>query len=85
MTVSAKSLKVSYFERVLPRFALQWLDMVALKPPGPPAFDAAPVVALEDSTADASPVAGIQVGVVATQIIFYENEISIVLRFNGFN
>ena len=60
-----------HVERVLPRLTLWWRHVVALQPPGPAAYDAAPAVALEDGAADNGPTPGVQVGVAVAQIFCY--------------
>ena len=67
MTAAAQCLESVHVERVLPRLALQWRDVVAFQTAGLAALDTAPAVALEDGAADGGPAPGVQADVVAAQ------------------
>ena len=47
-------------------------DVIALQPTRPAALDTAPAVALKDGASHSGPAAGIQVGVVATQLVLVQ-------------
>ena len=68
MASPAKRLQAIDIERVLPRFALQRRDVVALQATGPAALHTTVAVMLKDGAPDSRPAASIQEGVTLAQV-----------------
>ena len=68
MAISTKRLQPVRVERVLPRLALHWRDVIAFQASGLAAHHAAVGVTLEHKAAHSGPAVGIQAGVVSAQV-----------------